>query len=82
MLLPGSNMSSVSSCLLKGSVEEFNKCLVITCRSQMIPLGSKTGSNITVSINGSGGKIKRESIDRMSRLIKYDNGMLSTRCPD
>ena len=54
---PGFNISSVSFCRLNGSVLEFKRCLKMTDRSIMVPLGSSTGSNITVSINGSKGKM-------------------------
>ena len=46
-------MSRVNGCLLKGSILEFSRCLTITGRSTIIPLGRRTGSSITVSIIGS-----------------------------
>lgn len=53
MHLPGISISSVSGCLLKGSVLLFNKCRIITDRSMIWPLGNNTGSVINVSIKGS-----------------------------
>ena len=46
-------MSIVSGCLLKGSVNELKRCLIMTGLSIMLPLGSCTGSVISVSIRGS-----------------------------
>ncbi len=51
--LPGSSCSAVNGRRLNGSVFEFSKCLVITERSIVTPLGKITGSVITVHINGS-----------------------------
>ena len=51
--VPGLSISSVSFCLLKGSVFELRRWRPITERSMMFPLGNSTGSNIIVFIRGS-----------------------------
>lgn len=51
--VPGSSMFSVSVWRLKGSVEEFRRCLRMMDLSMMVPEGSLTGSVIRVSIRGS-----------------------------
>lgn len=53
--VPGSSMFSVSVWRLKGSVEEFSRCLRMMDLSMMVPEGSLTGSVIRVSIRGSEG---------------------------
>ena len=51
---PGSNISVVSGCLLKGSVSEFNKWRMMTALSIILPLvGRITGSCMSVIISGS-----------------------------
>lgn len=66
--LPGSSISIVSFFRLNGSVEEFNKCLVITWRSMMMPLGRRTGFSITVSIRGS--KARNRRCERIRNCLK------------
>ena len=51
---PGCNLSMASGNLLNGSVCELRRCLTMTERSMIIPLGSSTGSLMRVSIRGSG----------------------------
>lgn len=51
--LPGSSIFSVSVWRLKGSVEEFNRCLRMIDLSIIVPDGNLTGSVIRVSMSGS-----------------------------
>ena len=51
--IPGTSSSSVRGCLLKGSVWELSRCREMIDRSITVPLGSITGSFISVSIRGS-----------------------------
>lgn len=50
-------MSMVKFCLLNGSCEELSRCLTITGRSTIMPLGKWTGSVMIVSIIGSGKEV-------------------------
>ena len=61
----GTSMSSVSGCRLNGSIFEFSKCLTITERSTIIPLGKRTGSFITESMIGSEWKIIMSMFQRV-----------------
>lgn len=51
--IPGSSIFSVSVWRLKGSVEEFSRCLRMIDLSIMVPDGNLTGSVIRVSMSGS-----------------------------